>query len=119
MQNSTRWRADVTDTQLLSWKQQGFTVERLAEMTGLTISAISLRLQDLYTRQWGDPDEETIAQRCDEIQREWSDDVRLKRWVGRGGRWSATGVPGSVVQSALRSRHGCGELPESTLTYAQ
>jgi hypothetical protein len=119
MKSSKGWRALVTDTQLLSWKHKGFTVERLAAMTGLTTSAISRRLQDVYTRSPADPDEATIAQRCDEIQRDWSDADRQKRWVGRGGRWSATGVPGSVIRSALRSQTGYAEQHEYTLTCAR
>ena len=119
MQASKRWRADVTDTQLLSWKHQGYTVERLSAMTGLTTSAISRRLQDIYTRSPEDPDEATIAQRCGEIQADWSDADRQKRWVGRGGRWSATGVPGSVIRSALRLQTGYEELHESTLISAR
>ena len=119
MQASKRWRAEVTDTQLLSWKHQGYTVERLSQMTGLTTSAISRRLQEVYTRSPGDPDEETIAKRCEEIQADWSDTDRQKRWVGRGGRWSATAVPGSVIRSALRLQTGYEELHESTLTCAR
>jgi hypothetical protein len=119
MQSSKRWRAEVTDTQLLSWKHQGYTVERLSQMTGLTISAISRRLQEVYTRSPEDPDEQTIAKRCEEIQADWSDTDRQKRWVGRGGRWSPTGVPGSVIRSALRSQTGYEELHESTLICAR
>jgi len=119
MQSSKRWRAEVTDTQLLSWKHQGYTVERLSQMTGLTTSEISRRLQEVYTRCPEDPDEETIARRCQEIQADWSDTDRQKRWVGRGGRWSPTGVPGSVIRSALRSQTGYEELHESTLICAR
>ena len=119
MPNSKRWRADVTDTQLLSWKHQGYTIERLSQMTGLTISTISRRLQVVYTRSPEDPDEQTIAKRCEEIQADWSDTDRQKRWVGRGGRWSPTGVPGSVIRSALRSQTGYAELHECTLISAR
>ena len=119
MPNSKRWRADVTDTQLLSWKHQGYTIERLSQMTGLTISTISRRLQVVYTRSPEDPDEQTIAKRCEEIQADWSDTDRQKRWVGRGGRWSPTGVPGSVIRSALRLQTGYEELHESTLISAR
>lgn len=119
MKSSKAWRARVTDTQLLSWKHQGFTLDRLAAMTGLTTSEISRRLQDIYTRSPEDPDEATITQRCGEIQADWSDADRQKRWVGRGGRWSAIGVPGSVIRSALRSQTGYAELHECTLTCAR
>ena len=119
MQASKRWRAEVTDTQLLWWKHQGYTVERLSEMTGLTTSAISRRLQEVCTRSPEDPDEETIARVCEEIQADWSDTDRQKRCVGRGGRWSATAVPGSVIRSALCLQTGYEELHESTLISAR
>lgn len=94
-----------TDHQLRSWKCRGFTVEQIAKLCGSTTSAISRRLREIWQEAQqrslmdcplGDPDEETIRQRCEEIQRGWSDSDRQKRFVGRGGRWSPTVVPGSV-----------------------
>jgi hypothetical protein len=117
---SKRWRAAVTDSQIRGWRRAGYTLEHISRVTGMTTCQISQRIQQVFSvPRAEDPDEQTIAARCDEIQRGWSDDERAKRWVGRGGRWSATGVHGSVVRSILRSQSGCDELPASTLICAQ
>jgi hypothetical protein len=94
-----------TEHQLRSWKRYGYSNERIADMCGTTTSAISRRLQEIWQacqqkslmeRPLGDPDEETLRQRCEEIQRGWSDRERERRFVGRGGRWSPVVVPASV-----------------------
>jgi hypothetical protein len=94
-----------TEHQLRSWKRYGYSNERIAAMCGTTTSAISRRLHDIWQecqqrslmeRPLGDPDEEQIRQRCEEIQAGWSDRERERRFVGRGGRWSPVVVPASV-----------------------
>jgi hypothetical protein len=94
-----------TEHQLRSWKRYGYSNERIAAMCGTTTLAISRRLQEIWQacqqkslmeRPLGDPDEEEIRQRCEEIQRGWSDRERERRFVGRGGRWSPVVVPASV-----------------------
>lgn len=117
---SKRFRATVTDAQIRGWRRSGYTIETMAAATGMSTSEILQRIQQVFSvPRAEDPDEQTIAQRCEEIQRGWSQEDREKRWVGRGGRWSATGVHGSVVKSILRSQSGCDELPASTLICAQ
>ena len=67
--------AHVTDRQLLEWAAS-MPLERIAETCGSTISAISRRLQALgwtpTERLLGDPTEEEIRQRCEELRSQWS-----------------------------------------------
>jgi hypothetical protein len=96
----------VTDSQIRSWRLRGFKLEHIARVCGTTISRISHRIQLIWQNDqqraeyFGDPDEQTIRQRCVEIQASWSDRERLKREVGRGGRWRATVVPASILAHA-------------------
>ena len=93
----------VTDSQIRSWRLRGFRLEQIARACGTTISRISHRIQTIWqgdqqrAEYFGDPDEQTIRQRCVEIQATWSDRERQKREVGRGEAWRATVVPESFL----------------------
>lgn len=67
--------AHVTDRQLLEWAAS-MPLERIAEVCGLTTCTISRRLQALgwtpTERLLGDPTEEEIRQRCEELRSQWS-----------------------------------------------
>lgn len=94
----------VTDSQLRSWRRQGYSLERIASATDLTISQISRRLRQIWRddstpRLDHKPDE--IRQRCEEIQREWSDAERQRREVGRARQWTPVAVPASVLGLVL------------------
>lgn len=67
--------AHVTDRQLLEWAAT-MPLERIGEVCGLTTCTISRRLQALgwtpTERLLGDPTEEEIRQRCEELRSQWS-----------------------------------------------
>ena len=92
-------KVTVTDSQIRSWRLRGFKLEQIARACGLSISQISRRIQQIWQHDqtkdldqrfpyWGDPDEQTIRERCLEIQAGWSDRERQKREVGRARSWS-------------------------------
>jgi IS30 family transposase len=95
-------RVQVTDSQIRSWRLRGFSLERIARACGSTTSAISHRIQRIWQEDqeragtFGDPDEAEIRRRCAEIQREWSDQERQKREVGRAKSWRPVVVPVSL-----------------------
>jgi len=103
-----RFVATVTDRQLRSWKMGGLSEERMAELCGLTTSQISRRIQELWREaflsspEWDDPDEQTIRERCDEIQQGWLPGVRERRYVGPAQAWTPAVVPASVRALARR-----------------
>lgn len=103
-----QFKATVTDQQLRSWKMRGLPEERIAELCGMTTSEISRRIQELWREaflsapEWGDPDEETIRQRREEIQQGWSPQEKERRLVGRAQAWTPAVVPVSVLALARR-----------------
>lgn len=114
-----RFVATVSDAQIRGWRRAGYTVETIASATGMTTSQVLRRMQQLYSvPRAADPDQRTIRRLCAEIQRGWSDEEREKRLVGKGGRWTPTVVPASVVASAQNWPGGCDGPHESTPTYA-
>jgi hypothetical protein len=87
--------AHVTDRQLLEWAAT-MPLERIAEVCGWTTCTLSRRLQALgwtpTERLLGDPTEEEIRQRCEEVRSRWSrTDPRL-----RAGR-----VPVSAIDARV------------------
>lgn len=120
MNLSKPFRAVVSDAQIRAWRWEGYTVEKMAEATGMRTSEILARMQRIYAVPRAiDPDEETIQKLCAEIQAEWSEEERMKRLVGSGASWTPTVVPASVVASARSLPAGCDAPPASTLTCAQ
>lgn len=104
-----RFLATVTDRQLRSWKLQGYTDEKVAELLGTTTSAISRRLREIWREAYrqglieeDDPDPETIKERRAEVQSEWTPEIRERRCVGRGQAWTPAVVPVSVLAYARR-----------------
>jgi hypothetical protein len=94
----------VTDSQIRSWRLRGYSLARIASACGSTTSEISRRIQRIWQEQyrpspdgWGDPTPEQIRERCEEIQREWSERERSKREVGRERNWKPVVVPASLL----------------------
>ena len=91
-------KVTVTDSQIRSWRLRGFTLEQIARACGSTTSKISHRIRQIWQHDqekggtFGDPDESTIRQRCDEIQLGWSEEERRKREVGRARSWNPAAV---------------------------
>jgi hypothetical protein len=96
-------KVTVTDSQLRSWRLQGYSLARIASACNLTISQTSRRLQQIW-RDDGlpriDPRPDEIRRRCEEIQAEWSDAERQRRTVGRARQWRPAVVPASVLALA-------------------
>lgn len=113
---------DVSDTLLRSWRARGYTVEAVQKLTKIPLDVLEERYYRLYsTEKVDDPDEATIAERCAEIQREWSDSERRRRSVYKAGEWTPTVVPASVLTLASSSGDGCTALyghtrPSATLS---
>jgi hypothetical protein len=92
----------VTDCQLRAWVLRKVPREEIARRCGTTISSISRRIRELWQATavtgpvlevaW-DPDEQTIREQCDEIQRGWSQQQREKRRVGPKPDWTPAVVP--------------------------
>lgn len=102
---------DVSDTLLRSWRARGYTVEAVQKLTKIPLDVLEQRYHDLYcTRRADDPLESEIAERCAEIQREWSESERRRRSVYKGGEWTPTVVPASVLTLASSSADGCTAL---------
>jgi hypothetical protein len=100
-------RVTVTDSQIRSWRLRGFRLEQIARACGSSISKISHRIQQIWQTDqakeegqsfpyWGDPDEQTIRERCLQIQSGWSDRERKKREVGRARSWNPAAVRVSI-----------------------
>jgi hypothetical protein len=100
-----------TDTELRSLRSRGYRVQVVAEMFGIDYETLRQRYADLYsTERVPDPTPLEIKQRCAEIQREWSASERRQRSVYKGGGWTPTVVPASVVTSATNYASGCTAL---------
>lgn len=66
--------------------------------------AAGQKLLGIYRRRWTEfpeLDEAEIRARCEEIQREWTAEVRERRRVGGPGEWSPAAVPVSVRRLIL------------------
>jgi hypothetical protein len=96
-------RVTVTDSQIKGWRLQGYSLERIASACQTTTCAISHRILRIWQREQNrdpDPDEDEIARRCAEIQREWSELERQRREVGRSQEWRPAVVHASVLTLA-------------------
>lgn len=96
-------RTFVSDRQLRTWKLQGYSVERIASACSLTTSQISRRLRRIWLADSArrlDPRPDEIRERCELIQREWSDVERQRREVGRERQWRPVVVPASILALA-------------------
>lgn len=104
-----RWTATVSDSTLRAWRKQGYTLDTISSALGATKSQILHRIRLAYSmRRLDDPDPETIAARCAEIQAEWSEDERRARNVYGEHGWTPTAVHASVLDSAHGWRNGYG-----------
>lgn len=104
-----RWTATVSDSTLRAWRKQGYTLDTISSALGATRSQLLHRIRRAYSmRRETDPDPATIAARCAEIQREWSDDERRARNVYGERGWTPTAVPDSVLGCVHTWRHGYG-----------
>lgn len=120
MNVSKPWRATVSDAQIRGWRRAGYTIEKIAQATGMDTSEVSHRIQEVYSvPRSPDPDAATIQAICAEIRAGWSEEERLARDVARNGEWKPIAVPESVVESALNWPTGCGGPHEFTPTSAQ
>jgi len=120
MNVSKPWRATVSDAQIRGWRRAGYTIEKIAEATGMRTSEVLHRIQEVYSvPRSPDPDEATIRRLCAEIRAGWSEEERLEREVSRHGEWRPIAVPESVVESALNWPTGCGGPHEFMPTSAQ
>lgn len=87
----------VTDCQLRAWVLRKVPREEIARRCGTTTSSISRRIHELWKTaavtgpvlevDW-DPDEQSIREQCEEIQRGWSEQTRETRRVGRRPEWT-------------------------------
>lgn len=103
----TEFSAHVTDTQLRAWVLKGRSVRVIAVLMGTTVDEVKRRVLALWRQaeekaHYQPPDEETIRQRCLEIQASWSDEERLRRAGIRSRAVEATVVPASDLAPQRR-----------------
>lgn len=96
--------ADLDELRRLT--AQGVPNRAICRRLRATWAAVAAAQKSLgiYRRKWSPFPQLTpleIRRRCEEIQREWTDEVRARRRVGGPGEWSPVVVPVSIRRSIL------------------
>lgn len=105
---STRVFARVTDRQLRAWILRGVPVPRIAQTLGCSTESVVRRVQLLWrsAQERGNlvpPTESEIRQRCQEIQKTWSEEERQRR-----AGYCHAPVEMAVVPASALARHRPG-----------
>lgn len=113
----TEWK-DVSDTLLRSWRARGYSVAAVAKLTKIPLDVLEERYHALYsTEEVPAPTPLEIRQRCEEIQREWSESERRRRCVYQT-EWTPIAVPASVLTSVTSCADGYTAWSGLTRRYA-